>query len=58
MSCIVIEVRGWRKTGRPKQLNPSFTELKTVRCIIYGPGLVIMLINISIVDMNRQNVLT
>ncbi|XP_021981229.1 probable WRKY transcription factor 19 isoform X2 [Helianthus annuus] len=32
------EVRGWRKTGRPKQVNdPSFTELKTVRCIIYGP---------------------
>ncbi|KAM0007320.1 putative protein kinase RLK-Pelle-CR4L family [Helianthus debilis subsp. tardiflorus] len=32
------EVRGWRQTGRPKQLNdPSFTELKTVRCIIYGP---------------------
>ncbi|KAI3496029.1 hypothetical protein L1887_38379 [Cichorium endivia] len=33
------EVRGWRKTGRPKQLNPSFTELKTVRCIIHGPEL-------------------
>ncbi|XP_023756518.1 disease resistance protein RUN1 [Lactuca sativa] len=33
------EVRGWRKTGRPKQLNPSFTELKTVRCIIHGPQL-------------------
>ncbi|KAJ9550885.1 LOW QUALITY PROTEIN: hypothetical protein OSB04_014930, partial [Centaurea solstitialis] len=32
------EVRGWRKTGRPKQSNPSFTELKTVRCIIHGPG--------------------
>ncbi|KAL7590999.1 hypothetical protein Lser_V15G33203 [Lactuca serriola] len=31
------EVRGWRKTGRRKQLNPSFTELKTVRCIIHGP---------------------
>ncbi|KAI3709736.1 hypothetical protein L2E82_39502 [Cichorium intybus] len=31
------EVRGWRKTGRPKQLNRSFTELKTVRCIIHGP---------------------
>ncbi|KAK1431518.1 hypothetical protein QVD17_07978 [Tagetes erecta] len=31
------EVRGWRKTGRPKQVNPSFTELKTVRCIIHGP---------------------
>ncbi|KAI3701539.1 hypothetical protein L6452_26700 [Arctium lappa] len=31
------EVRGWRMTGRPKQLNPSFTELKTVRCIIHGP---------------------
>ncbi|KAJ0752117.1 putative P-loop containing nucleoside triphosphate hydrolase [Helianthus annuus] len=28
------EVRGWRKTGRPKQVNgPSFTEIKTVRCI-------------------------
>ncbi|KAI7737139.1 hypothetical protein M8C21_014117, partial [Ambrosia artemisiifolia] len=33
------EVRGWRKTGRPKQLNPSFTELKTVKCIIHGPQL-------------------
>ncbi|KAD6454697.1 hypothetical protein E3N88_09403 [Mikania micrantha] len=34
-----FEVRGWRKTGRPKQVNPSFTELKTVRCIIDGPEL-------------------
>ncbi|MFS7966592.1 hypothetical protein Hanom_Chr09g00775511 [Helianthus anomalus] len=35
---ILVEVRGWRKTGRPKQVNnPSFTELKTVRCIIHGP---------------------
>ncbi|KAI3670850.1 hypothetical protein L1987_87492 [Smallanthus sonchifolius] len=34
------EVRGWRKTGRPKQVNdPSFTELKIVRCIINGPEL-------------------
>ncbi|KAL8239830.1 hypothetical protein R6Q59_016397 [Mikania micrantha] len=33
------EVRGWRKTGRPKQVNPSFTELKTVRCVIDGPEL-------------------
>ncbi|KAI3701535.1 hypothetical protein L6452_26696 [Arctium lappa] len=33
------EVRGWRKTGRPKQSNPSFTELKSVRCIIDGPEL-------------------
>ncbi|KAJ0541043.1 hypothetical protein HanRHA438_Chr09g0381261 [Helianthus annuus] len=32
------EIRGWRKTGRPKQVNdPSFTELKTIRCIIHGP---------------------
>ncbi|KAL6573155.1 hypothetical protein OROMI_012771 [Orobanche minor] len=32
------EVRGWRKTGRPTRLTQSFTELKTVRCIIiYGP---------------------
>ncbi|XP_071726814.1 uncharacterized protein [Rutidosis leptorrhynchoides] len=29
------EVRGWRKTG----VNPSFTELKTVRCIVDGPEL-------------------
>ncbi|KAD6454686.1 hypothetical protein E3N88_09392 [Mikania micrantha] len=28
-----------RKTGRPKQVNPSFTELKTLRCIIDGPEL-------------------
>ncbi|KAI3752435.1 hypothetical protein L2E82_24467 [Cichorium intybus] len=33
----ITEVRGWRKTGRPKQLNQSFTELKTVQCIIHGP---------------------
>ncbi|KAI3709355.1 hypothetical protein L2E82_39115 [Cichorium intybus] len=33
------EVRGWRKTGRPKQMNTSFTELKTVRCIVHGPEL-------------------
>ncbi|KAI3496024.1 hypothetical protein L1887_38374 [Cichorium endivia] len=33
----VTEVHGWRKTGRRKQLNPSFTELKTIRCIIHGP---------------------
>ncbi|KAL7584770.1 hypothetical protein Lser_V15G44112 [Lactuca serriola] len=33
------EVRGWRKTGRPKHLNQSFIELKTVRCIIHGPDL-------------------
>ncbi|XP_023760973.1 disease resistance protein RPS4 isoform X1 [Lactuca sativa] len=31
------EVRGWRKTGRPMQLNPSFTELNFVRCIMHGP---------------------
>ncbi|CAH1443639.1 unnamed protein product [Lactuca virosa] len=31
------EVRGWRKTGRPTQLKPSFTELKFVRCIVHGP---------------------
>ncbi|XP_042752220.1 disease resistance protein RUN1 isoform X2 [Lactuca sativa] len=34
-----IHFIGWRKTGRPKQLNQSFTELKTVRCIIHGPEL-------------------
>ncbi|MFS7915033.1 putative kelch-type beta propeller [Helianthus anomalus] len=33
------EIRGWRKTGRPKQVNPSFTELRTIRCIIHGPQL-------------------
>ncbi|GJW92533.1 variation in compound triggered root growth response-like protein, partial [Tanacetum coccineum] len=33
------ELRGWRKTGRPTQLNPSYMELKTVRCIIHGPEL-------------------
>ncbi|KAJ9552020.1 hypothetical protein OSB04_016065 [Centaurea solstitialis] len=31
------EIQGWRKTGRPKELNPSSTEVKTVRCIIRGP---------------------
>ncbi|KAI3701602.1 hypothetical protein L6452_26793 [Arctium lappa] len=30
------EVRGWRKTGRPQQSYQSFTELKVVRCIVYG----------------------
>ncbi|KAI3802752.1 hypothetical protein L1987_30895 [Smallanthus sonchifolius] len=34
-----IEIRGWRKTGRPKQVNPSLTEVKTIRCIIHGPQL-------------------
>ncbi|XP_076921920.1 disease resistance protein RML1B-like [Bidens hawaiensis] len=33
------EVRGWRKTGRPKQVDASFIELKTIRCIIHGPQL-------------------
>ncbi|KAJ0605573.1 putative kelch-type beta propeller, leucine-rich repeat domain superfamily [Helianthus annuus] len=33
------EIRGWRKTGRPKQVNPSFTDLRTIRCIIHGPQL-------------------
>ncbi|KAD6455188.1 hypothetical protein E3N88_09894 [Mikania micrantha] len=35
------EVRGWRKTGRPKQVNPStcYTSKITVRCIIDGPEL-------------------
>ncbi|KAL8228589.1 hypothetical protein R6Q59_000015 [Mikania micrantha] len=33
----VTEVRGWRKVDRPKQMNPTFTELKTIRCIIHGP---------------------
>ncbi|KAI3701601.1 hypothetical protein L6452_26791 [Arctium lappa] len=32
------EVRGWRKTGRPQQSYQSFTELKVVRCIVYGPN--------------------
>ncbi|KAL8232438.1 hypothetical protein R6Q57_002216 [Mikania cordata] len=31
------EVRGWRKVSRPKQVNLTFTELKTIRCIIHGP---------------------
>ncbi|KAM0007328.1 hypothetical protein Hdeb2414_s0144g00812651 [Helianthus debilis subsp. tardiflorus] len=42
------EVRGWRKTGRSKQVNdPSFTELKAIRCIIDGPELVSLLCNIG-----------
>ncbi|PWA76636.1 alpha/Beta hydrolase fold protein [Artemisia annua] len=36
---IVTEIGGWRKTGRPDQPYGSYTELKTVRCIIYGPEL-------------------
>ncbi|XP_021981226.2 disease resistance protein RUN1 [Helianthus annuus] len=38
------EVRGWRKNGRLKQMNPSFKELKTVSCIIHGPQWGILLI--------------
>ncbi|KAJ0886593.1 putative P-loop containing nucleoside triphosphate hydrolase, leucine-rich repeat domain superfamily [Helianthus annuus] len=42
------EVRGWRKTGRPKQVNdPSYTELKTFRCIIDGPESVSLLCNLG-----------
>ncbi|MFS7950334.1 hypothetical protein Hanom_Chr07g00581991 [Helianthus anomalus] len=33
------EVRGWRKTGRPNQVNLSSIEVKTIRCIIHGPQL-------------------
>ncbi|KAK1425252.1 hypothetical protein QVD17_20600 [Tagetes erecta] len=33
------EVRGWRKTGRPEYVYQSFTELKTIGCIINGPQL-------------------
>ncbi|KAM0064858.1 putative protein-serine/threonine phosphatase [Helianthus debilis subsp. tardiflorus] len=33
------EVKGWRKTGRPKQVNLSSIEVKTIRCIIHGPQL-------------------
>ncbi|KAD2805261.1 hypothetical protein E3N88_38638 [Mikania micrantha] len=33
------EIRGWRKTGRRQQLCRSNIELKSVRCIIYGPQL-------------------
>ncbi|KAI3670969.1 hypothetical protein L1987_87614 [Smallanthus sonchifolius] len=36
---VKLKVRGWRKTGRPKHVNPSFTELKSVRCFIHGPEL-------------------
>ncbi|KAK9074086.1 hypothetical protein SSX86_006683 [Deinandra increscens subsp. villosa] len=33
------EVTGWRNTGRPKHVYPSFAELKTIGCIIHGPQL-------------------
>ncbi|GJW94909.1 Toll/interleukin-1 receptor domain-containing protein [Tanacetum coccineum] len=33
------EIGGWRKTGRPYKPYQSFTELKNVRCSIYGPQL-------------------
>ncbi|PWA76637.1 toll/interleukin-1 receptor (TIR) domain-containing protein [Artemisia annua] len=39
------EIGGWRKTGRPDQPYQSYTELKTARCIIYGPELVNILCN-------------
>ncbi|KAJ0581852.1 hypothetical protein HanHA300_Chr04g0145841 [Helianthus annuus] len=41
------EVRGWRKTGRPQPSDQSFTELKTIRCIIHGPELVNVICNFS-----------
>ncbi|KAI3827467.1 hypothetical protein L1987_01543 [Smallanthus sonchifolius] len=47
------EVRGWRKTGRPKQMNPSFTELKTNRCIIHGPQFEDIY---NIVDMSKLSI--
>ncbi|XP_023731175.1 probable disease resistance protein At4g19520 isoform X3 [Lactuca sativa] len=47
------EVRGWRKTGRPTQLNPSFTELKFVRCIIHGPESEDIY---KIVDMSKSSI--
>ncbi|KAJ9552019.1 LOW QUALITY PROTEIN: hypothetical protein OSB04_016064 [Centaurea solstitialis] len=31
------EVRGWRKTGRRRQSNQSFMELKNISCITHGP---------------------
>ncbi|KAJ0800468.1 hypothetical protein HanPI659440_Chr03g0103371 [Helianthus annuus] len=37
------DVRGWRKTGRPKQVNLSSIEVKTIRCIIHDPQLVSLL---------------
>ncbi|KAI3701597.1 hypothetical protein L6452_26787 [Arctium lappa] len=46
------EVRGWRKTGRPQQSYQSFTELKTVRCIIYGPE---MDFNYKISEMSKSS---
>ncbi|GJW56174.1 Toll/interleukin-1 receptor domain-containing protein, partial [Tanacetum coccineum] len=33
------EIGGWRKTGRPDKPYQSFTELKNIRCTIYGPRL-------------------
>nr|XP_043627522.1 uncharacterized protein LOC122599129 isoform X2 [Erigeron canadensis] len=35
------EVRGWRMTGRPQQLYQSFTELKSISCIMYGPEMIL-----------------
>ncbi|KAI7745659.1 hypothetical protein M8C21_023191, partial [Ambrosia artemisiifolia] len=46
-------VRGWRKTGRPKQVNPSFIELKTIRCIIHGPQLEDMY---NIAEMSKSSI--
>nr|XP_043629010.1 disease resistance protein RUN1-like [Erigeron canadensis] len=31
------EVGGWRLTGKPELPYQSYTEVKTVRCIMYGP---------------------
>ncbi|MFS7950263.1 putative TIR domain, P-loop containing nucleoside triphosphate hydrolase [Helianthus anomalus] len=37
------EVRGWRKTGKPRQVIMSSTEVKTIGCIIHGPQFVSLL---------------
>ncbi|GKF38187.1 hypothetical protein Tco_0118248, partial [Tanacetum coccineum] len=35
----LVEIGGWRTTGRPEQPYQSFTKLKTDGCIIYGAEL-------------------
>nr|XP_043627317.1 probable serine/threonine-protein kinase PBL28 [Erigeron canadensis] len=33
------EVGGWRMTGKPEHPYQSYTELKTIGCIMYGPAM-------------------
>ncbi|XP_071740392.1 disease resistance protein RPV1-like [Rutidosis leptorrhynchoides] len=48
------EVRGWRMAGRPRQLYQSFTELKSVRCIIHYPETCLTSISLTEYNLRRK----